>query len=168
MDDNSDTDGVFLSFEIIFVLLSVRLESSNIGIEALSKCGSPKNMQLLKCPLEAPAVNQPTDAQVNVVTNTCLVSMANVLLHNSCTGIDFVLWLIFHHDGVHLLYTVYILSHEQTPHTSVFITSLQLLQNIDKLCDFLLRCSRSGLAANSSSNLFCTHSIVFFPVMNLH
>lgn len=97
MDDNSDTDAVFLSFEIIFALLSVRSESSNIGIEALSKCGSPK-----------------------------------------------------------------ILSHEQTPHTSVFITSLQLLQNINKLCDFLLRCSRSGLAANFSSNLFCTHSIVFF------
>lgn len=118
MDDNSDTDAVFLSFEIIFALLSVRSESSNIGIEALSKCGSPKNMQLLKCPLEAPAVNQPTDAQVNVVTNTCLVSMANVLLHNSCTGIDFVLWLIFHHDGVHLLYTVYI--HTLYIHTLLF------------------------------------------------
>lgn len=86
MDDNSDTDAVFLSFEIIFALLSVRSKSSSIGIEALSKWGSPKNMQLLKCPLEAPAVNQSTDAQVNVVTNTCLVSRANVLLHNSCTG----------------------------------------------------------------------------------
>lgn len=168
MDDNSDTDAVFLSFEIIFALLSVRSESSNIGIEALSKCGSPKNLQLLKRPLEAPAVNQPTDAQVNTWLQTPVWSlwpMSSFI--TAVRGIDFVLWLIFHHDGVHLLYTAYILSHEQTPHSSVLITSLQLLQNIDKLCDFLLRCSRSGLAANFSSNLFCTHSIVF-SVMNLH
>lgn len=119
MDDNSDTDAVFLSFEIIFALLSVRSESSNIGIEALRKCGSPKNMQLLKCPLEAPAVNQPTDAQVNVVTSTCLVSMANVLLHNSCTGIDFVLWLIFHHD-VSIFYIQFISCRMNKRHTLLF------------------------------------------------
>lgn len=167
MDDNSDTDAVFLSFEIIFASLSVRSESSNIGIEALSKCGTPKNLQLLKCPLEAAAVNQSTDAQVNTWLQTPVWSLWPTSFITAVRGIDFVFWLIFHHDCVHLLYTAYILSHEQTPHSSVSITSLQLLHNIDKLWDFLLRCSRAGLAANVSSNLFCTHSIVF-SVMNLH